>query len=89
MKSSVIHARAPKKTLEEIEFLKKDLGLESTTEVIHFALHHLVIERKKAKAKSPYELLEEIGEFGASALSPELSSNYKDTIKKRLKKKHG
>ena len=89
MKNRTIQARIEDKAYEELEFLKKDLGMKETTQVISFALHHLFTERKKTREnKSPFEAMEELGLIGSFSGAPDLSENYKEVLINSLKKKH-
>jgi hypothetical protein len=88
-KQNIIHARISETTRKEIEFLKVELGLEQTTAVIEFALHHIVSEyKKKIKRQSPFDILFGMDLIGSNDMDPDLSENYKKAIKKGLIKKH-
>lgn len=90
VKNRTIHARIDEGTYEEIEFLKRDLGFDETTQVVSFALSHLFRERVEKRAlKSPFERIEELELMGALKGPPDLSENYKSVITKSLSKKHG
>ena len=89
MKKRTIQARIEDKTHEELEYLKKDLGMPETTQVLSFALHYLFRERKKKRSKnSPFEFMEELGLIGSIQSRVDLSDNYKEAIGKSLRKKH-
>lgn len=89
MKNKTIHARIGDQTFEELEYLKKDLGMPETTQVISFALHHLFSERQNRHAEKPlFERLEELDLIGSLSAPEELSESYKEVLTKSLTKKH-
>lgn len=89
MKSRTIQARIEDQTYEELEFLKKDLGMHETTQVVSFALHQLFKERKRNRAKkTPFEMMEELGLLGAVQGPSKLSETYKEKLKSSLQSKY-
>ncbi len=91
MKAATIHARVPDEALQEIEFLKADLGLKNTTDVVLFALHQVASERMQNRPqKSPIELMEDLGLVGCIKDAPaNLSQDYKAVFLEGIRKKHG
>lgn len=89
MKNRVIQARIEDKTFEELEYLKSDLNMPETTQVLSFALHHLYNERKlKRSQKSVFAVMEELGMIGSMKAPSELSESYKEVTTKSLTSKH-
>lgn len=88
-KQNIIHARISDITRKEIEYLKVELGIDQTTAIIEFALHHIVTEYKnKSKQKSPFEALQGMNLIGSIDADPDLSENYKNVVQKGVGKKH-
>ncbi len=89
MKTKLITARMDEQEIFQIEYLKKHLRSESTTQVLRNALNCLYqdVKQKEVK-KTPFELLEELHLIGSFEGEKELSIDYKKKISKYVEQKH-
>jgi len=90
MKTKMISARVDKELELQIEYLKSSLGVQTMTQVLTEAIHHLYYDSKaKAVRKTPFELLEELQLIGCLEDEKSLSTDYKAELSASLYKKHG
>lgn len=83
-----ISSRVKDDTLMEIQFLKKELGVNQTA-VIQSAIHFFYQTTKSKKPKtSRYKMFEQAGFIGAIKEKRDLSETYKQEIDEYLKNKH-
>ncbi|MCE5317008.1 MAG: hypothetical protein LLG04_06545 [Parachlamydia sp.] len=87
MKQQTISSRIKTETALEIQFLKKELGINQTS-IIESAIHHLYQETKQKKKQSRYELFKKSGFIGAIKAEPDLSVNYKKKFADYLSEKY-
>lgn len=89
MKTKIVTARMEEEVFHQIEYLKNQLGTNSTTGILKEAVHNLYNSfKKKEIRKSPFELLDELNLIGCIQGKKDLSVNYKKEITKSLVKKH-
>lgn len=88
MKQKTISGRIKAGTALEIQFLKREMGINQTA-VIESAIHHLYQETKAKKPTlSRYELFKKSGFIGGIEAEPDLSVSYKKKYAAYLQKKH-
>lgn len=89
MKTKVITARLNEQAGLKMEYLKRHLGTQSTTQILMKAVDTLYnTVKEKETQKSPYELLEELNLLGCFEGEANLSQAYKSVLSESLKKKH-
>jgi hypothetical protein len=87
-KAKTVSSRISAETIMEIQFLKKELGVNQTA-VIQSAIHHFYQETKAKKPSSTrYELFEKAGFLGTVKAEKDLSETYKEKLADYLKEKH-
>ncbi len=88
MTEKTISSRVKEDTLIELQFLKKELGVNQTA-VIQSAIHLLYQSTKSKKPKmTRYKMFEQAGFIGAIEAKSNLSETYKQEIDEYLKKKY-
>lgn len=88
MKEKSISSRVTPNTFMEIQFLKRELGINQT-EIVQNAIHLLYQTTKTEKPKlTRYELFEQSGFLGAIEAEKDLSETYKQKLDVYLKKKY-
>lgn len=89
MKTKIVTARINEQIGFEIEYLKRHLNVQSTTQVITEAVTNLYTYVKEKKSqKTPFELLEELHLIGCFEGEKGLSQTYKEEISNSLSKKY-
>lgn len=75
---------------KKIEYLKHSLGVQTMTQVLTEAIHHLYSAAKAKEAcKNPFEVLEELQLIGRLEGKEHLFTNYKEALTASLHQKHG
>lgn len=89
MKARIITARIDEQIIFQIDYIKRHLKADSTTQVLKTAVSSLYGAIKQQELqKSPFALLEELQLIGCFEGEQELSQIYKSDISDSLHKKH-
>ena len=90
MSGKTVSARFDEEVVEELEWLKRDLGITKTTDILVAAIHFFYRNaRKSSKNQTAFDYLEESGFIGSLKGKPHFSSEYKQLLTDSLKEKHG
>lgn len=89
MKAKTVTARIDEQMDFQIEYLKRHLKVQSTTQILTKAVSTLYSSvREEEIQKSPFELFEEFHMIGCFEGEEDLSQNYKKKLSTSLKEKH-
>ncbi len=89
MKAKTVTARIDEQMDFQIEYLKRHLKVQSTTQILTEAISTLYSSvKQKEIQKSPFDLLEEFQMIGCLEGEEDLSQTYKEKLFTSLQKKH-
>ena len=88
MKEKMITARIDQSTHDHLNYLKRNLGLKYTSEVLIEAVEFMYKKMRENQTFSSIDLFEKMGLVGSIEEEPNLSETYKEKITDALSQKH-